>query len=893
MRMWRTLRLRVKSLVWRRRVDQDLGAELREHLDRQIEANLAAGMTPQEARHAALREFGNVVLVEEQCRDARGLGLVEDLIRDLRFGLRSSLRTPAFTAVAVFSLALGIGANTAIFSLVNALMLRSLAVADPHALVEVGRITQYGRGNFSYPLYERLRDEQRSLASLITQSNTTVQADAAGPADIDPPIARFVSGNYFQALGLAPALGRLLLPEDDRLDAAAPPPAVISHAWWQRAFGARQDAVGATITINRVPFVIVGVAPRGFEGLEAGRPVDFLISFGSEPRLRTQSWLRNADFNWLSIVARLKPDVPIDAAQSDLAPIFARAMDEFAATVSDPADQRRLRSHRLTLAPAHAGLSGLRRQFGSPVLLLMGAVGLVLLIASANVVNLLLARAMARRREIALRLAIGASRGRLIRQLLTEATWLGVAGGALGLAFAAWGTKGLVALVANGDARFALDASPDTRVLLFTMGISIGASVLAALLPAFRTARVTITEVHDDARTMHAGPGHTRWSRALVVAQVALSVLILSGAALVAASVRNLRTMDAGFDRQVAQMGLAPGRAGITGARRLQYYRDVLDRVRAVPGIEGASLALITPISGSGVDLPLVVLGRSAEPGNMVYVNDVAEGYFDTMGTALVLGRDFAREDREDSLPVAVINEALARRYFPSSVPIGQRVRLGSRNVLEIVGVVQNAKYLSLREEDHPTIYVNALQKLDTGGLTLSVRAAGDSSGSMAAIRREVAAVAAAVPIGRTSLLSAEIDRSLVNERLMANLLGAFAALALLLACAGLYGVLGYAVARRTNEIGLRLALGATRRGVLWSVLRECARLVTVGVILGVSAAIVATRLLSDLLFGVTPTDARVFAAVVILVTAVAGVAAFRPAWRASRVDPWVALKHD
>jgi putative ABC transport system permease protein len=340
-------------------------------------------------------------------------------------------------------------------------------------------------------------------------------------------------------------------------------------------------------------------------------------------------------------------------------------------------------------------------------------------------------------------------------------------------------------------------------------------------------------------------------------------------------------------------MGLTPGRAGYIGARRLQYYRDVLDRVRALPGIEGASLALITPISGSGVDLSLVLDGKPAEPGNMVYVNDVADGYFGTMGTALLLGRDFTREDREESAPVAIINDALARRYFPSSVPIGQRVRLGKRSVLEIVGVVRNTKYVSLREQDHPTIYVNALQKLDTGGLTLSVRVAGDPSAATAAIRREVSAVAAAVPIGRTSVLSAEIDRSLVNERLMANLLGAFAALALVLAGAGLYGVLGYAVARRTNEIGLRLALGATRRAVLWSVLGDCARLVTIGLVAGVAGAFLATRLLSDLLFGVTTTDLRVFSAVVASVAAVAAVSAFRPAWRASRVDPWVALKHN
>jgi putative ABC transport system permease protein len=342
----------------------------------------------------------------------------------------------------------------------------------------------------------------------------------------------------------------------------------------------------------------------------------------------------------------------------------------------------------------------------------------------------------------------------------------------------------------------------------------------------------------------------------------------------------------------VTLMSLSPGRAGYTGARRLQYYRDVLDRVRALPGIEEASVAMITPISGGGVDLSLVVEGRPAEPDNMVYVNDVSDGYFRTMGTALRLGRDFTADDRESSPAVAVINEALVRRYFPSGTPIGQRVRLGRDSLLEIVGVVENAKYLSLREPDRPTIYVNALQKVMTGGLTLTIRSASGAADA-AAVRREVLAVASTVPIGRPSILSTDIDRSLVNERLMANLLGAFAALALVLACAGLYGVLGYAVARRTSEIGLRLALGATRGEVLRSVLGQSARLVAIGLMAGVAAALLATRLLSDLLYGVTAADGRVLLMVISLIALVAALSALRPAWRASRVDPMVALRHN
>jgi predicted permease len=895
MRALRTIRLRIRSLFHSRRVDQDLDAELRDHLERQIEFHRAAGLSPAEARDAALREFGNVAVVQEECRDARRVNLIEDALRDLRYALRSMRRAPGYTAVAALSLALAIGANTAIFSLVNVLMLRDLPVASPHELLEIGRLTQYGRGNFSYPIYERLRDQSTGFTGVSTMSSGTVQATLDDAAR--QPSGRFVSGNFFPLLGISPAVGRLLSPDDDRFDATAGSTlAVIGYRLWQRGFGGDPAIVGKVLKIDAVPFTIVGVLPRTFEGLIVGRPDDFFIPMASEPRLRRESWLRKRDFNWLTIVGRLKPGLGREDAKVNLDTIFGRFLDDFASSLSDADAQHRVRAQRLTIESARTGLSAPRREFSRPVLLLMGAVSLVLLIASANVVNLLLARGMARRREISLRLAVGASRGRLVRQLLTESAALGLIGGAAGFAFAIWGTRLIAAFMADGDPGVSFDIAPDGRVLVFTGVISLGSALVAGLAPALRAARTAVAPgMREDVRTHGVSRSATLGTGALIAAQVALSLLLLTGASLLVATLQNLRSFDAGFDREhVLLMGLNPGKGGYTGDRRLAYYRQVLERARTTPGVRAAGLSLITPISGGGVDLSFGLEGRPREAGAVVYVNRVSDGYFAALGTTLLLGRDFAPQDGPGSTQVVVINDALSRRYFKNENPIGRRVRVGHGDGLEIVGVAANAKYLSLREEDHPTVYLHALQSLDDGwGFTLAVNTSGDPVSLAPAIRREVQAVAGTVPIAEGRTLSAQIDRSLVTERLMTRILGAFAAVALLLASVGLYGVLGYAVTRRTNEIGIRMALGATRGAVVWSVLRESWTLVAIGVAIGVPAALGLTGLLSSLLYGVTPTDPWVLGGAVACLFVVALAAASQPAWRAVRVDPLVALRYE
>jgi predicted permease len=832
-------------------------------------------------------DLGGIDRAKEEYRDALGTTFLDILVQDLRYAFRTMLGNRAFTLVAVLSLALAIGANTAVFSLVDVLMLRDLPVARPNELVEVGRATQGSLGNLSYPLYERVRDHNTVFDGVIAVSNVTVQATVADAAV--QPFGRFVSENFFAVLGMPPGLGRMLSAADE------PMVTVITHRLWQRGFGGDTAVVGKTLMIRGLPFKIVGVLPLSFEGLIVGRPDDFYIPMTSEPRLTRVSLLNNPASNWLKVVGRVKTTVSRDVARANVDVIFAAYIEENVSRIADASRQREIRSWRLVIESAKTGLAGPRQEFSQPVLLLMGAVSLVLLIACANVAGLLLTRGMARKREIGIRLAIGASRRRLVQQLLTEAAALGIIGGAIGFALANWGTRIIALFIADGDPAISFDITPDARVLLFTCIISIGSALLAGLVPAFRAAQTNVTPaMQQDGRGLSRSKPLTLWSRALTSAQVALSLLLLTGASLLVTSLRNLHQFDAGFDRDnVLLIGLNPAGGGYAGERRLDYYRQVLERIRNIPAVQAAGLSLITPIGGGAVDLSFAVEGRPREPGAVVYVNDVSDGYFAAMGTRVLMGHEFRPLDRSGSTAVAVVNEALSRRYFKNENPIGRRVQVGNRGTIEIVGVVANAKYLTLREEDYPTVYVNAFQSAEAWGLTLAVQTAGDPDTLAPTIRREVQAVAPAVPIASGSSFASVIDRSLVKERLVTRILGFFAVLAVLLTSVGLYGVLAYSVTRRTSEFGIRIALGAPRRAVLWAVVRESWMLVATGVVMGVPAALSFTRPLSSLLFGVTPTDTWILSGAIVCLFAVAAVAAAQPAWRALRVDPVVALRHE
>jgi predicted permease len=886
MRALKTARHRLRSLLLGHRVEQELDDELRDHLERQIEMHMRAGLSPTEARAAALREFGNVASIQEQVRDMRRVGWIEDFTRDVLYGFRSMRRAPGSTAVAALSLACAVGANTAMFSVVNALLLRGLPVSAPQELVELGTQITGPPGNFSHPLYERVRNESLAFSDLIAVSSPTMQVEMGEDRTAS---GKLVSGNFFAALGVGPMLGRVLTPEDDRRDAPGSV-TVIGYGLWQREFGGDRAVIGKTLRAGRAALLIVGVLPREFTGLTVGRSDDFYAPLASDAVINPKTLLDAASAGWLKVVGRLKPEVSADQARAEVNVLYARYIDDMA-PFSDARETRRRRAGRLTVEPARAGLAGPRREFARPVLLLMGAVAFVLLIACANVVNLLLTRAVARRREIAVRLSVGASRGRLVRQLLAESAVLGAMGAGAGLAIAAWSTPRIAAWMANGDPGVAYDIALDARVLGFTLAISFGSALLAGLAPALRASKTKALALHEDARAPMPGRAITRWSRALIVSQGALSVLLLAGALLLLTTLHNFRTLDFGFDREhVFTMRLEPGRAGLTGERRVAFFRQVLDRTRNTPGVRAAAIALGMPVIGAGIDSSFAVEGQPAEPDATAFVNVVTEDYFTATGTRLLAGRDFGPEDGPASPPVAIINEAIARRYFGGRNPLGARIRVGIRGIVEVVGVVESTKYASLRETDSPIVYTHAFQWGQAGGFNLIVKSAGTLDLLAAALRQDIRRIAP-VSVTPPKLLADDIDRTLVRERLIARVLTLFAALALGLAAAGVYAVMVYAVIQRTPEIGVRLALGASRASVVRPVLAESARLIAAGIAIGIPIAAALTQLLSNVLYGVTPTDAGVFAAVVLLLFGVALAAAAVPAWRASRVDPLVALR--
>jgi putative ABC transport system permease protein len=895
MRALKTVRLRLRSLFRRRRVEEELDEELRDHLERHIDMYIAAGMSRPDARAAAMRAFGNVAMFREQVQDAHRVRWIDDLGRDVVYALRSIRRTPAHTAVTVLSLALAIGANTATFSLVNTLLLRGLPVEDAGQLVELGFERPAGLGNFSYPLYQRVRNENHTFQQLLAMSSPVVRA----PDGTDvPPVGRYVSGNFFEALRLRPEIGRLLTPDDDRIDQQGSLVAVIGYGLWQRRFGRDPGVLGQTLNAGSGPFeaatrgyTIVGVLPRTFQGLTVGRPDDFFLPITTNARLGPRSLLGSPGAGWLKVVGRLRPDQSRDTVRAEVEVLYARFVDNLSAMATE-AQLRQRRAQRVAVESARTGLSGPQREFGRPLLLLMGAVGLVLLVACANIVNLLLARGMTRRSEMAVRLAIGASRGRLVRQLLAESAVVGLLGGSLGLALAMWGTSGIATLMANEDPAVAYDVAPDGMVLLFTTVVSLGAALVAGLLPAVRLSRAKVPSLRGETPAGDAGGSVTAWTRSLIAAQVALSVLLLAGALLLVATLRHYRTGDFGFDREgVVTMRIGPG-AGFTGERLVTYYRGALQWVRSQPGVRDATLSLGMPVISAGIDTRFRVEGRPRDPDALVFVNEVTDGYFATTGTRLLAGRDFGSQDGPGSPAVAIVNDAFARRYLQGRNVIGQRVDVGVRGVVEIVGVATTTKYESLREDDSPIIYVHALQRADLGALNLVVKTQGDPRRTGLPIREALNALGPA-RVGPVSVLASEIDRTLVRERLIARVLGAFALLALLLSGAGLYGVLAYSITRRTAEIGVRLALGATRGAVLWPVLTESMKLVTAGIAIGVPAALAQTQVLNSLLYGVSPRDFRVMGGVVLLLFVVALVAAAIPAWRASRVDPLVALRSE
>jgi predicted permease len=852
--------------------------------------------------------------------------LEDEMFQDLRFGLRMMLKSRAVTIVAVLSLSLGIGANTAIFSLVDAVLLKTLPVKEPERLVlfrwhsgprrvmptisgEFDRDPATGvqtSTSFSYLTFERLREGNQTLAGVLAftdvgQMNVNV--------DGEPEVAsgQLVSGGYYAGLGVRTVVGRGITGDDDR--AAAAPVAVISHRYWQKRFGLDPAVVGKTINVNNTPVTIIGVTPNEFRGtLQVGSNPDLSLPLALEPQViagrRAEPWLSKPWIWWLQIMGRLKPGVSVEQAHADLEVTFQRAaLEGYQAMPANWKGSELADTPRFNLTSGSQGLTGSRENFGRSLQILMVIVGLTLLVACANVANLLLARAAARQREMAVRLAVGASRLRLIRQLLTESALLAFIGGALGSLLAYWGKDALLALQPWGGGTLLLDLKLDLRVFGFTAAVSALTGILFGLAPALRATRVELNaQLKNGAGT--GGGSRSTIGKGLVVTQVSLSLVLLAGAGLFVRTLRNLQNVEIGYNRENMLLFRAdPQMSGHKGEQIANVYQQMLERIRAIPGVRQVSFSHEPPLIGGFRDRIFTVLGRAgrSNQSDVLRVLLVEAKFFETIEIPLLLGRSLTERDNASALKAAIVNQAFARRFFPDENPIGNRLFVGQDSnpqnipadrLIEIVGVVRDAKYYSQREGITPVIFLPAVQN-PMESMAFAVRATGDPLAMIPAIREAVRQIDRNLPLSEITTVNTLAEERLVQERLFAYLTTFFGLLALLLAGIGLYGVMAYSVTQRTREIGVRMALGARAADVLRLFIRQGMAIVAIGVAIGLGGAVALTRLVSSWLFDVSPTDPVTFACVALLLSLIALVACWLPARRAAKVDPVRALRHE
>jgi len=831
----------------------------------------------------------------------------DEMFQDLRFGVRMLLKHKGFTLVAVLSLALGIGANAALFSVMDAVMLKTLPVRDPEQLVVLRWLGSAGwykgfmgsndkdaatgldiTSSMSSAAFERFRDQNQTMTSVFAFASLgLLNLNIDGQAEMAS--GQVVSGNYFAGLGVTAAPGRTLTNEDDKPGAA--PAAVINHRYWQRRFGGDPAAVGKVIYINGAAFTIVGVTPPGFFGtLEVGSAPDISVPLGTLAQVsrRYAEFQSSASNWWLQIMGRLKPGVSAEQAQAELTALAQR----HALELPNDAGEKRV-APQIRLDSGSQGLMRQRRRFSSQFDVLTALAALALLIACVNLANLSLARAATRRREMALRLSVGASRLRLVRQLLTESMLLAALGAALGLLFADWGKDALLALLVGSSGEFAVDLRLDWRALGFTAAISALTGLLFGLAPALRATRIELSPMLKETPGAGAAP-RSRLSKALVVAQVAMSLALLVGAGLFVRTLRNLNQIDAGFDRENLLIFSVNPR--YEAARRASLYQQLTERIGALPGVRAVSSSrhplLAFWYTGEEVRVPGYT-PRADEDMN-VRTAEVAPNFLATMGIPLLLGREFTPQDKEQAPNAAVVSQALAARFFPAQNPLGQRLIVGGIE-MQIIGVARDAKYGGIREAVTPVVYLPYLQNRPAAPAEMSfaVRTVGDSDAAIAAIRQAAQSIDRNLPLFGVRTQSELIARSFAQERLFATLSSFFGLLALALVCIGLYGVMSYTVARRTHEIGIRMALGATGGVVLRMALGEALWLVLTGLAIGLVVSLTATRWLAKLLYGVTPADPLTLGLATLLLLAVAMLAGYLPARRAARVDPLVALRHD
>ncbi|HSB27349.1 MAG TPA: ABC transporter permease [Pyrinomonadaceae bacterium] len=838
---------------------------------------------------------------------------MDNLLKDIRYGLRSLRRKPGFAAIAIITLTLGIGANTAIFTLVDAVMLKSLPVPNPQELVlftdatgegtsltDTPRVGQWNR--FSYSSYQYLRDHQQSFQDVtaIRSGNSrlsVLSGDAAG-AGAQRASGQLVAGNYFSVLGVTAMRGRLLTPEDDK--PGAPPVAVISNRYWQLSLNSDGNAVGKSFILNGKSFTVVGITPPEFFGERVRQAPDFWLPLTFQPQIEIRdSFLTDNEAYWLMVMGRLKSATRLEQAQAEVNLALRQFLTEQAGSNLSDDRRRAIDNTYIQLVTGAGGISGLRTHYAKPLQTLMAIVAMVLLIACANIGGLLLSRGAARRAEVSLRMALGATRFRVIRQFLTESLLLAAIGGLCGIFVSLWGVRFLVSLVAKDSP---LNTTPDLNVLVFTVGVSLVSGVLFGLVPAVRASKTDLASAMKLKNRTGGGRLRLSFTSALVVMQIGLSMVLLTGAGLFARSLLMLQNENVGFEKSnVLLVRIEPRLAGYKPAELSSLYHQMIDRLSTLSGIRSVSIATFSPMSGSNRTSTIAIPGYTPQPNENMDIQDMLVGpnYADTLGLQLLQGREIGPRDTPSSAKVAVVTKAFAERFFKNQNPIGRFISFGDATkqdeLLEVVGVMSDVKWENSRDTIEASVMRPILQVQDEGAYTASVliRTNTNPANLAAAVRQVIAQVDDRIPIFGVTTLTEQVRETMNQDRLVAQLVSFFGGVALLLACIGLYGVMAHGVARRTNEIGIRMALGAERKTIVGMILRETLLLVTLGLVIGVPAAFLAARFISSQLFGLGPGDPRTFIAAAAVLIVVAVVAGYIPARRASRVNPLTALREE
>ena len=899
--------------------ESEITEELAQHLADRYEELVAQGSTEEQAYSAVVSELRDGKLTSGlrsavprtrpaiiPGQDDRGSVLL-GVWRDLHYGARGLRLNPGFAVIAILSLALGIGANTAIFQLLDAVRIRTLPVKDPQQLAEVVvaykphgvRTGDFTSSNpqLTNALWEQIRAQQQAFSGIAAWSSQRVNTSPGGEAHYVRLL--WASGSFFDVLGIRPAIGRLFSPADDQRGCGSPG-AVISYSYWQREFGGRNSVLGERVTLERHSFEIIGVAPASFFGIEVGKNFEVALPLcaepivdGVEPRLTDlKDW-------WLGAIGRLKPGWSLVRASAQLAAISPGSFEATLPSSYDPVDREDYLNFKLGASSVAAGVSSLRREYETPLWLLLAIAGLVLLIACANLANLMLARASARQREMAVRLALGASPIRLLRQLLAESLLLAIIGATCGVVLARFLSSSLVSFLSTQHNQWFLELGPDWRALCFTAALAMLTCVLFGLAPALQSARVAPSEaMKASGRSLTAGSERFGLRRTLVVSQVALSLVLLVGALLFVRTLRNLSTLDAGFQQDgvlIADIDLSP--VNTPPANRTAFKQELLSRIRAIPGVNSAAQSKVAPVSGNGWNENISIPGSEIQR-RVADFNQVSPGYFKTLGTPLLAGRDFNEQDTLSAPPVAIVSETFVRKFLNGANPIGKtfdKVEGGGKpnSIYQIVGLVKDMKYQDLREDFQPIVFLPSAQdpQPDLDSLII-IRSDEPAMQVVSAVKRVVQETDPALALN-FSIFKKLIGEGLLRERLMATLSGFFGFVAALLAVIGLYGVISYMVVRRRNEIGVRMALGANRKNILLMVMREATALLGVGLVIGGVLALLAASAARALLFGLRPSDPVTLIVAVLAMAMIAAVASFVPAQRAAQLDPMVALREE